>query len=253
MIASLPMYDRPETVAANDRLWSGVVRVLDREGVAAPDRLDRDIGLWEAWTSPDLLLSQTCGLPFRTRLHTTVTLVSTPVYDLADVPPGHYKSVLVARRGDPRRALPDFAGATLACNDLLSQSGWAAPMTEAAAAGIAFGAMRMTGGHRRSADAVAEGSADLAAIDALTWAMIRRWDASATALREIGSTTPTPGLPWITASAGVAPLIADALDEALANLPAGDRALLGIAGATRLGPEAYLAVPVPPSHSAERP
>ena len=24
MIASLPMYDRPETAAANDRLWQGV-------------------------------------------------------------------------------------------------------------------------------------------------------------------------------------------------------------------------------------
>jgi ABC-type phosphate/phosphonate transport system substrate-binding protein len=251
MIASLPMYDRAETFSANDRLWSGIARVLGREGVAAPARLDRTVGLWEAWLSPDLLLSQTCGLPFRTRLHRTVTLVATPVCDIAGVPPGHYRSVLVARRGDGRRALRDFSGATLACNDLLSQSGWAAPMAEAEAVGIAFGATRITGAHRSSAVAVAEGAADLAAIDALSWAMIRRWDDCAGALREIGATAPTPALPWITARSDLAPVLARALDEALADLAAMDRAALGLAGTVRLDAQAYLAVPIPPSCASE--
>lgn len=251
MIASLPMYDRPETVSANDRLWSGVARVLSREGIAAPARLDRAVGLWEAWLSPELLLSQTCGLPFRARLHETVTLVATPVCDIAGVPRGHYRSVLVARRGDRRRALSDFSGATLACNDPLSQSGWAAPMAEAEATGIAFGAIRVTGAHRSSAAAVAEGAADLAAIDALSWAMICRWDDCADALREIGATSPTPALPWITARADLAPVLAQAIDEAIADLSARDRATLGIAGTVRLGAEAYLAIPIPPSCASE--
>ena len=61
MIASLPMYDRPETAAANDRLWQGV-RTRLGEG---PEHLVRAGDPWEHWQSPDLLLSQTCGLPFR--------------------------------------------------------------------------------------------------------------------------------------------------------------------------------------------
>jgi hypothetical protein len=195
MIASLPMYDRPETAAANDRLWAGIAQALAAEGIAAPVALDRATGLWEAWTSPDLLLSQTCGLPFRSRLHSVVTLVATPVCDLPGTPPGHYHSVLVARRTDPRRSLAEFDGATLAMNEAMSQSGWAAPAAEAAAAGIAFGATRTTGTHRASARAVAEGKAHLAAIDGLTWRMIRRWDDFAGALKEIGTTRSTPRCP----------------------------------------------------------
>lgn len=251
MIASLPMYDRPETAAANDRLWCAIARHLRQEGVDAPAALDRTTGLWEAWQSPDLLLSQTCGLPFRARLHPTVTLVATPVCDVAGVSPGHYHSVLVARRGDPRRGLADFAGATLAVNDPLSQSGWAAPAAEAAALGIAFGSLRLTGAHRASAAAVAEGAADLAAIDALSWEMIRRWDAPAAALAEIGTTRPTPALPWVTARADLAPLLARALAAAIAGLSAGDRRCLCLAGALQLAPEAYLAIPIPPPCAAE--
>ena len=251
MIASLPMYDRPETAAANDRLWSGIARVLRQRGIDAPEALDRDTGLWEAWQSPDLLLSQTCGLPYRTRLHATVALVATPVCALDGVPPGYYQSVLVARRDDPRRRLSDFAGATLACNDTLSQSGWAAPMTEAAATGITLGPTLITGAHRQSAAAVADGRADIAAIDALTWAMIRRWDPCAAMLREIGTTAPTPALPWITGRPDLVPALAEALDQGVAALSADDRAMLGITGTIRLGREAYLAVPTPPAGSSE--
>lgn len=253
MIASLPMYERPETAAANDRLWSGIRDGLRLQGIPAPGALDRGIALWEAWQSPDLLLSQTCGLPYRTRLHGRVTIVATPVCDLPGVPPGHYHSVIVARRDDPRRALADFAGARIAVNDALSQSGWAAPVAAATAAGIAFGPALVTGAHRASAAAVAEGRADFAAIDALTWSMIRRWDTCATALHEITTTPPTPALPWITAQADLAPALGRALDAAIAALSDEDRATLGILGAARLDAAAYLAVPNPPSLAAETP
>ena len=253
MIASLPMYDRPETAAANDRLWAGIARALAAEGLAAPAALDRATGLWETWTSPDLLLSQTCGLPYRTRLHGQVTLVATPVCDLPGAPPGHYHSVLVARRRDPRRDLADFDGATLAYNEALSQSGWAAPAAAAAALGITYGAGVATGTHRASARAVAEGRADLAAIDGLTWRMIRRWDDFAAALKEIGTTRPTPALPWITARSRDPAPIARALREAVARLSPEDRDALGILGTTWIPPEAYLALPPPPSPQANMP
>jgi ABC-type phosphate/phosphonate transport system substrate-binding protein len=251
MIASLPMYDRPETAGANDRLWAGIARALTARGIAAPPALDRATGLWETWLSPDLVLSQTCGLPYRARLHGRVTLVATPVWDLPGVPPGHYRSVIVARRTDPRGHLTAFDGATIAVNEALSQSGWAAPMAEAEAQGIAFGAVRMTGAHNASARAVAEGAADLAALDAMTWRMIRRWDDHATLLKEIGTTRPTPALPWITALARDPAPLAAALVEAVAGLSPEDRDTLGLLGTTWIAPEDYLAVPIPPAPEAE--
>jgi ABC-type phosphate/phosphonate transport system substrate-binding protein len=253
MIASLPMYDRPEAAAANDRFWAGIARALAARGIAAPGGLDRATGLWEAWLSPDLLLSQTCGLPYRTRLHGHVTLVATPVCDLPGTPPGHYHSVIVARRTDPRRRFADFGGATFAMNDALSQSGWAAPAAEAAAAGIRFGAVRATGAHRASARAVAEGAADLAAIDGLTWRMIRRWDQSAAALKEIGTTAPTPALPWITALDRDPAPLALAIADALAGLSPADRDTLGLLGTTWIASESYLAIPNPPPPQADQP
>jgi ABC-type phosphate/phosphonate transport system substrate-binding protein len=253
MIASLPMYDRPETAETNDRFWAGIARGLRARGLAAPAALDRERDLWETWLSPDLVLSQTCGFPYRARLHRHVALVATPVLDLPHAPPGRYYSVLVARRGDGRRTLADFDGAALAYNDPLSQSGWAAPSAAAASEGIAFGRTVPTGAHRASARAVADGAADLAAIDALTWRMIRRWDDVAADLEEIGTTAPTPALPWITSPANDAAAIAEALAEALDGLGPADRDALGILGTIRISPAEYLAVPTPPAPPANGP
>ena len=64
MIASLGMYDRTETAAANDRLWAGIRDGLRARGIAAPEALTRGDGAyWPAWQAPDLVLSQTCGFP----------------------------------------------------------------------------------------------------------------------------------------------------------------------------------------------
>ncbi|WP_372614328.1 phosphate/phosphite/phosphonate ABC transporter substrate-binding protein [Aquicoccus sp.] len=242
MIAALPMYDRPETTPANDRLWQAIRARLG----FGPDHLTRDRDLWQIWQSPDLLLAQTCGYPYRARLHDHVTLVGTPDYGLPDCPPGHYCSVMVARADDPRRALGDFGGAPFAYNEALSQSGWAAPVTHMATHGLSFGPLLETGAHRASALAVAQGRADLAAIDAVAWAMIQRHDRFAPELREIARTPPTPGLPLITARGrDPAPLLA-AVAEAIADLSPADRHTLALQGVVEIPSSAYLAQPIPP-------
>lgn len=247
MIASLPMYDRPETAAANDRLWQGV---RDRLG-EGPMHLTRGGDPWADWQSPDLILSQTCGLPYRARLHGQVALVASPVYDLPDCPAGHYCSVFVARADDPRSTPREFAGAVLAYNEALSQSGWAAPQAFAAAQGFAFGPGLRTGAHRLSGQAVASGRADIAALDALSWLLMARHDAIARDLRVIGRTGSIPGLPYITAAGRDPAPIRAALSGALAALSPDDRATLGLQGVTYLAPEHYLALPVPPPPAAD--
>jgi len=242
VIASLPMYDRPETRAANDRLWQ-LIRARLPEG--APEHLTRSGDPWADWRDPGLVLSQACGLPYRARLHGHVALVATPVHDLPCAP-GAYFSVLVARRGDPRRQFADFAGAVLAVNDGLSQSGWAAPQALAAEHGFSLDRTVLTGSHRASAEAVARGAADLAAIDAVTWRMIRRWDDFADALREIGETGTAPALPYIAAPGQDTDALYAALEDAIAALSADDRERLCLEGVTAVPAERYLAVPTPP-------
>ncbi|WP_101065417.1 phosphate/phosphite/phosphonate ABC transporter substrate-binding protein [Roseovarius salinarum] len=242
MIASLPMYDRPETAAANDRLWRGIRSALGDGPVA----LTRAADPWEVWQHPDLLVSQTCGYPYRARLHGKVALVGAPVLDLPGCPAGHYYSVLVARADDPRADPADFAAAGLAYNEALSQSGWAAPQNMARAHGYAFTPGPCTGSHRASAQAVAEGGADIAALDALSWRLMRRHDAFAAALRVVAHTPPTPALPYIAGPAQDPAVILAALDRAVTALPAEDRDTLGLRGVMPLPATRYTAIPNPP-------
>ncbi|MEM0946036.1 MAG: PhnD/SsuA/transferrin family substrate-binding protein [Pseudomonadota bacterium] len=242
MIASLPMYDRAETARALDRLWALVRTHLTS---ASPKDLTRSEDLWSHWQAPDLILSQTCGLPYRTRLHGQVALVGAPNTGL-DCAPGDYYSVIVARAGDHRSGFNDFEGARLAYNEPLSQSGWAAPMTLATEYGVTFGGFIRTGAHRSSADAVARGAADVAAIDAVTWRMIGRWDDTASELRVIARTKPTPALPFITAKDRATEPVFHALTAAIAGLSRPDQEVLSLYGLVEARDDAYLAVHTPP-------
>lgn len=246
MIAALPMYDRPENAAAHDALWQGVRAGLRACGIDAPETLDRETGLWEGWTDPALVLGQTCGLPFRTRLHRRVTLVGNLDYGLPDTPAGHYRSLFVTR-GDEPGEVADFAPRRFAYNQGDSHSGWAAPQIVAAGLGFRFAATLETGAHRASARAVAEGAADIAAIDWITWRGIERWEPElARALRILGPTEVAPGQALIAAPAADADASFAALEEAVAALSPIDRDLLGIVGTTRIPAASYLAVPTPP-------
>lgn len=245
MIAALPMYDWPETAADHDRLWAAIRDALRARGIAAPDNLDRDTDLMAGWTRPDLVLGQTCGLPYRTVLHGRVALIGT--FDLAvpGCPPGHYNSVFVARADDPRDDVGAFCEARFVFNQPDSHSGWAAPQTYAAARGFWFRAHCATGGHRGSARAVADGLGDLAAIDAHTWAgILRHLPDLAGRLRVIGQTDAAPGLPLIAAPdadiAGTRAAIATAMDRQPEVFES-----LGIRDLLMLPADAYLSVPTP--------
>jgi ABC-type phosphate/phosphonate transport system substrate-binding protein len=248
MIASLGMYDFGPVMAVNDRLWALIRDRLRAGGIDAPDALTRGEGAyWQAWQSPDLLLSQTCGYPFRARLQGKVTYVGTPDFGVDGCAPGYYRSVLVARADDPRSTIADFDGARFAYNEALSQSGWAAPQTHAAKLGIRLPPALQTGGHRLSAEAVATGRADIAALDAVTYRLLATHTPEMSALKVVGLTDPTPGLPYITALGRDPDPIHAATRDAIAALTAEDRDILGLRGLVRIPVESYLAVPNPPS------
>jgi ABC-type phosphate/phosphonate transport system substrate-binding protein len=103
-----------------------------------------------------------------------------------------------------------------------------------------------TGGHRLSAAAVAEGRADIAALDAVTFALLQANDPVVGRLKVLGMTDPTPGLPYITAAGRDPQPVFDAVSEAIAALDPSDRTHLRLKGFVRIPVMDYLAVPNPP-------
>jgi hypothetical protein len=241
MIAALGMYDLGDAAPANDRLWALIRDGLRGAGIAAPDILTRgEAAYLPGWLSPDLVLAQTCGRPFREVLHDKVTLIGTPDYGVAGCAPGYYRSVFVVRVDDGRGSLRDFAAARFAFNGPDSQSGWAGPMHYAPYLTPAL----QTGGHRASAEAVAGGLADVAALDAVTWRLLQRnLPALAAKLRVVDETPPAPGLPLISAQGADAARIFGVVSGAIATLSPADRAVLGLKGLVQIPVSAYLALP----------
>lgn len=229
MIASLPWYDPPHLHWANDAFWQAIRAELPFD---TPETLDRETDVWTQWHDPQLILSQSCSLPYRTKLHGTVHLVAAADFGLPDCSPGHYHSTIVTRPG-----LGTVKGARLAYNDSLSQSGWGA------AEGYGVVPAVETGAHAASLDAVRSGVADVAFIDSHTL----RGLGGPGELDVFGTTAPTPGTPFITArSDWVAPVF-DALSAALEKLPPDTKDALGIRGFVRVEAHTYLALPPRPS------
>jgi ABC-type phosphate/phosphonate transport system substrate-binding protein len=222
MIAALPMYDGDWVRSATDRLWAMVRDRLRARGIAAPEGLTRHRGLNEIWNQQDLLLGQTCGYPFWKELRRKVELLATPIYGFSGCEGPNHCSFLLAHRDDARTTLAEFRGDRAAVNGFESNTGM--NLFRAAVAPLAqgkpfFADVIETGSHAMSVAAVAEGRADIAAIDCVTYALLARGASQLIAgTKIIGETPSSPGLPFI-ASRAVAPETRLALRQILRELP----------------------------------
>lgn len=247
MIASLMMYARPELAPATTRYWALIRSHLAAADIAAPEQLSNAAEEFSVWEAPDLVLSQTCGMPYRQRLQDRVALVGTPDFGLEGCAPGYYRSAIVVRADDPRETLTEFREAQFVYNQTISQSGYAAPYAHAQAAGFWFESRVQSHGHQHSARMVAQGKGDIAAIDAMTWRLITRYDKFAKYLRVLDWTTPTPGLPYITAKDAGVSVIAEAVSAAIAALTDADREALSLRSLVAIPKARYLEIPNPPA------
>ena len=208
-LAALPMYDFPEIREATDALWSAIAAHLAGAGIDAPAALTRGMPLETLWTHPSLLLAQTCGYPLVTTLRDRVTLLATPRYTASGCKAATYRSAIIVRAGDPATTLADLHGRGGTMNGADSNSGM--NLLRAAIAPLArraqfFAQTLTTGSHAASVQAVANGEADVAAIDCITWAHLQHLRPQTTkALRVLAWTEATPGLPLITSLATPAP------------------------------------------------
>jgi len=201
-LLSLPMYDIHH--ADTEALLAALRQLLTEEGLAGDevvyvqpeDRLSH-------WRSPQLLLSQTCGYPLQALLP-EVQIVGTFHYQATGCESFRYSSHLVVREADAAKTLADFRDRRVAANSDDSQSGYhslrslVAPLHQK---GRFFSEIVFSGSHRESLAAITANKADIAAIDAVTWALVSQHEPERVAgLVSIGSTSPVPGLPMITAA-----------------------------------------------------
>ncbi len=245
MIASLMMYERAELEGAHRRLWSLIRRQLEDAGIACPQFLSQNEDEMKVWQHPGLVLSQTCGMPYRNWLHESVSLVGTPDYQLEACAPGYYRSAFIVRDEENASSIRAYENRIFAYNQVHSQSGFAAAYWHVRAQGFWFENRLYCGQHLNSARAVAERHADIAALDAVSWRLMSRYEDFTRNLRVIEWSKPTPGLPLITSKLHDAGLVFEGVEAAIGKLSAKDRHKLGIAGIVKIPKSDYLAVANP--------
>lgn len=242
MIANLMMYQRPELFEAHSNFWTLIRQHLATVGIDSPETLSQDAEEFFVWKHPKLVLSQTCGMPYRTWLQGKVQLVGTPDYGLDGCPAGYYRSAIIVCADDPRTQIAEFKDATFAYNQTFSQSGYAAPFWHVKPQGFWFENRLHVEQHLKSARAVATGHADIASLDAVTWRNIEKYEGFAADLRVLDWTKPTPGLPLITALANDADLIFRAVKGAIKGLDAHTKSQLGVEGILNIPKEDYFKI-----------
>jgi ABC-type phosphate/phosphonate transport system substrate-binding protein len=202
-ISSLRMYDLPELRGVIDGWWAGVARHCRAAGFAdVPDRLSRDGDHRLAWLDPELFLAQTCGYPVTHDFQGRLDIVATPAYRAPGCVGSRYASLVVVRDADAAMSLADLAGRRAAYNSRDSHSGYNAfrgMLAPLSRHGRFLERAIETGSHVASLIAVQEGAADVAAVDCVTFALVRRHRPSAAAgLRILAESPLAPGLPYVT-------------------------------------------------------
>jgi ABC-type phosphate/phosphonate transport system substrate-binding protein len=246
MIVDLSMYDWPGIRAETDAFWAGVARRLHEAGIDAPAVLTRNLDEGVSWGNSDLLLGQTCGMPFVSGSCGEARVVARPDYGLPGASGGFYRSAIIVRAED-RAGLDPALDPALGPEAVLAQQGRRVAINEwgsfsghvalrAYLAGLRsgardpfFGDAVVSGWHLDSARMVARGEADLAALDGVGWAMLQTLEPrTAERLAVLDMTAEAPALPFITA-----PRFVDIRADLVAALDGAARALPPVAGVPR--------------------
>src|SRR6202030_4351938 len=220
-VAFLPMYAVRGARGHADVLWKCLRDSLRRTGIEAPEQVSDFAPRLEGWLHPGLIPGQTCGLPYIARLSDSVEVC----------PAGFYRSARVASSADRRQHLSEFFCCTFAINGKDSQSGYGAMMRAAAPfarGGRFFGRAVHTGSHETSMRLVGARLGDIAATASVTWRISRQFDPVISGLKSIGTTEPTPGLPFIAAKGKWDRRLSDAVRAGVAALPEDTRQAFGL-------------------------
>jgi ABC-type phosphate/phosphonate transport system substrate-binding protein len=248
LIASMPWYDLPDIKHATDQFWLVVSNHLRRNGIpGVPSTLDRSTPISQQWRNPRLLLTQACGYNVVNDCAGWLRVLATPCFTAPGCTPGHYRSLILVREDDSIEKLADLRGKVCALNSVSSHSGSNSLLRLIApfrVDGGFFGSLKVTGAHVNSVRAIKAKEADVAAIDCVTFELLKRHRPDTLdGLRTIATTEEAPAPPYVTrrtADRDLVERISSALSAAFED-PAGKSAredmLLG--GIVQLSLETY--------------
>lgn len=201
---SLPMYDFPEVASATSRLVDALVAAYRAEGVEASvagvlPTAHHDLMAY--WSGPEMLISQSCGLPFVEDLASITHTVGTFRWSGVSDERGWYRTVIVAGPACGARDMSGMAGARPAVSNTQSLSGWCSLGVAVAAVTDRADYLQpavLTGSHAGSLAALRSGDADVASIDPGTFQLLARHRPDAVAgIRRIGEGPSVPATPLV--------------------------------------------------------
>jgi ABC-type phosphate/phosphonate transport system substrate-binding protein len=213
MIASLPMYDGYVSYESSDTVWA-TIRDKSTKEQHLPKGLDKFSSCYTVWTAgTNLTLTQSCGYPLVREYSQFLKVLGTPLYSAPGCKGTNYRSAIIVRADDCDVSLAQYLsnrdGLTVATNSFGSFSGWLMLLSGLAdSLGTASNAGRrkftrvvVTGSHMGSMKAVQDGTADIAAIDCVSFALAcNHCPLLLEGVRVIGWGLPAPALPFVTHS-----------------------------------------------------
>ena len=150
--------------------------------------------------NPQMLLGHTCGYPLMRNLQADCYPICVPLFDVDGCQGKYYSSHIVVAADDRATKLLDCRGMTAAINGQDSNSGMNVLRHAVALLGNTpfFSKVVVSGSHLNSLSAVANGEADVAAIDSVSFAFIKdEWPALVERVKTIGYSEATCGLPLV--------------------------------------------------------
>ncbi|MFK5977900.1 MAG: PhnD/SsuA/transferrin family substrate-binding protein [Rhizobiaceae bacterium] len=218
VLASLDMYCWRENRHEWQYLWKAIRGELVKLDIPAPLFLTFGRPIEEVWLDPNLLIGHTCGWPYVSKLRDKVSLIGRFNFGLEDCQPGHYNSVFIVSKNSKLSSMDELSdnNSSIAVSGTNSQSGFRS-LREVFENIEPSERFIVTGSHRDSICAVANGEAELAAIDAITWELAKLYEPMVDDVKVIGRSLPKPGLPLITANTNreLVPQLFDAVRSAV--------------------------------------
>jgi ABC-type phosphate/phosphonate transport system substrate-binding protein len=187
---------------------------------------------------PGLWFGHTCGYPLMTRLKDHLEPFCVPLFDVPGVDGKLYCSHIIVAADSDIESIDDSRGRVAAMNNPDSNSGMNVlrhAVAGQADSGQFFERVVTSGGHLYSLQAVAGGTADIAAIDCVSYQLIEDNEPQlCKSLRILGDSVKTCGLPLVMPHALARDTdfaeLTGRLNQALASCDAGVRGTLHLTG-----------------------
>lgn len=201
--ASLPMYDFRELRAANEAWWSGIASHMRRMGINnVPAKLQQESPVHTLWQHPHLFMSQCCGFDVVFGYKDKLSPLLVTDWDVEGCDDGQYSSWIVVHENSKAQQLFDLKGCVAAINGPESHSGMHAllalvqPLSQQ---GVFFNSIIESGAHISSLSLLQHRHVDVAAIDCVTYALLKAYRPTAIeGTRIIGQTKLAPAHPYVT-------------------------------------------------------